>query len=49
MSKIFKVNCPCCNEKILLKLEDGNLKVIQNEVSETELSEVIKELNIEFG
>ncbi|ALS22300.1 hypothetical protein IJ22_19260 [Paenibacillus naphthalenovorans] len=47
-----KVICPCCNEVLIVSL-NSNEVVLSNEkissTSNTEISNILEELNIEFG
>lgn len=49
LNNTFEIECPCCKEKIILLYENNNLKIVSSDISETELFEVLKEMNIEFG
>lgn len=52
LNKIFNAICPCCNETLSICIENDNVVSIKQfdlELSETELVETLKQLNIEFG
>lgn len=51
MNKTIKFNCPYCNEDLTFEINDNEVKVYKSnvELSEDELSQVLKESNIEFG
>lgn len=52
LSKELTVECPCCNEKLTITMNDENLKAIRKnelEISESELNDIVKKSGIEFG
>lgn len=51
MTQEFKVKCPCCDKYLKIKLDNNKLIVDSNQslINDTELSQKLSELNIEFG
>jgi uncharacterized protein YuzE len=54
MNKYIKINCPSCNENIVIEIDDSFELVsitIDNKLitSEEEINQIIKKHNIEFG
>lgn len=50
----FKVNCPCCDDLLLIKIEDNeisSIELVNNtvELSEKEAIDIARKHNIEFG
>lgn len=49
LTKEIKLKCPCCDEGLILTVKDSELEISTGQENEIELSEVLNDLNIEFG
>lgn len=50
--KHFKVRCPCCNEEILINIDNSSVKKVitkDEKISEIEISKVLEKHKIELG